>query len=154
MFYTHHHCRVAGCGSICDSGQGLRDHMAENHGEEVFRPSNPCPQNNCGEFFLTPGLLYSHLRVHGLQNLGFPCPRCDRSFTTNQKMAQHQVSCDARALGKYRCDLCDYNSPNKAQLEGHLKTNRHKKKAEVVETAAKGGGGAKKGPLDKFFTRK
>ncbi|CAH1777608.1 unnamed protein product [Owenia fusiformis] len=117
--------RCLECGILCSTLKGLATHNRKKHDnvEKMFKCTFKCPKS-----FATKELLDRHIkRQHEIKADDKRCSVCDRAFSSQSKLEDHQRG---HTGVKLLCYICGKKFKFKNNLGTHMK-EQHNKKAET-----------------------
>ncbi|XP_041983767.1 zinc finger protein 62 homolog isoform X2 [Aricia agestis] len=114
-------CMCEQCGRRFPCAALLREHMAWH--EDVKR--HRC--DVCDKTFSTKYQLGKHRLKHGSQPLPtYPCPHCERTFSSPANRARHVKTVHERSV-RFECKICDKEFTTMESMRNHIDHVHHKK---------------------------
>ncbi|XP_041983728.1 zinc finger protein 729-like isoform X2 [Aricia agestis] len=114
-------CMCEQCGGMFACVALLRDHMVRHGGESRHR----C--DVCDKAFTYKFLLDKHRLKHGSQPLPtYPCPQCERTFSSPASRAVHVKTLHERSI-RFECEICSKEFTAKWNMRDHIDHVHHKK---------------------------
>ncbi|KAI8034993.1 transcription factor grauzone [Drosophila gunungcola] len=109
------------CGKIFTRASKLMDHIRKHVNPKLFT-CTICQKSLNSQDYLATHIETVHNKVAQIDKvLKFPCPKCERTFSSERRMANHLAKHDTDQL-EHNCEICCKSFANIHRLRRHIQS--------------------------------
>ncbi|XP_017074550.1 transcription factor grauzone [Drosophila eugracilis] len=109
------------CGKIFTRASKLMDHIRKHVNPKLFT-CTICQKSLNSQDYLATHIETVHNKVAQIDKvLKFPCPKCERTFSSERRMANHLAKHDTDQL-EHTCEICCKSFANIHRLRRHIQS--------------------------------